>query len=300
VSRLNHPIPRYLDVQWGVQHWASAFQLLGVKKMTLGFIGTGTITEAVVRGLCHQSLPKCTITVSPRGAENAKRLAQTFDNVRIAANNQDVVDSSDIVFLALRPQVAEPEIRALRFKANQRVVSFVSTLSRELLQSWVSVPIQITQAVPLPFVGVRLGTTVIYPPNPDVAALFNQLGTSVEVSDPAELELLQTASALMGTYFGLLEKASEWLQSKGLQSEDAIAYLRQLYAGLANALATSDEHFSALRKEFSTKGGLNEQLFDVFSSQGGLTALHSGLDAVLDRIKKNRPAAIIEAPGNLG
>lgn len=268
--------------------------------MTLGFIGTGTITEAVVRGLCHHSLPKYSITVSPRGAEHAKRLAQIFDNVRIAANNQDVVDSSDIVFLALRPQIAEPEIRALRFKANQRVVSFVSTLSRELLQSWVSEPIQITQAVPLPFVGAHLGATAIYPPTPDIAALFNQLGTAVEVSDPAELELLLTASALMGTYFGLLEKASEWLHSKGLQSEVANAYLRQLHVGLANALTTNEAHFSALREEFSTKGGLNEQLFAVFSNQGGLTALDSGLDVVLDRIKKNRPAAIIATPSNLG
>lgn len=267
--------------------------------MKLGFIGTGTITEAVVRGLCHQSLPKCTITVSPRGAEHAKRLAQTFDNVRIADNNQDVVDSSDIVFLALRPQIAEPEIRALRFNTNQRVVSFVATLSRELLQSWVSEPLQITQAVPLPFVGAHLGATAIYPPTPDVAALFNQLGTAVEVSDPAELELLLTASALMGTYFGLLEKASEWLQSKGLQSKDANAYLRLLHAGLANALTTNEAHFSALREEFSTKGGLNEQLFDVFSNNGGLTALDTGLDAVLDRIKKNRPAAVIAAPSNL-
>jgi len=66
--------------------------------------------------------------------------------------------------------------------------------------------------------------------------------TAVEVSDPAELELLLTASALMGTYFGLLEKASEWLHSKGLQSKDATAYLRQFHVGLANALTTDQPH----------------------------------------------------------
>ena len=122
----------------------------------------------------------------------------------------------------------------------------------------------------------------------------------MEVSDPAELDLLLTASALMGTYFGILEKASEWLQSKGLQSEDATTYLRQLHAGLANALTANEANFSALREEFSTKGGLNEQLFDVFSNHGGLTALDSGLDAVLNRIKKNRPTAIIATKSNMG
>lgn len=257
----------------------------------LGFIGTGAITEAVVSGLCHPDLPTCVITVSPRGAYQARRLADTFPNVTIGATNQQVIDRSDIVFLALRPQVAEKAIRELVFKAEQSIVSFIATVSTEDIQTWIPRPVKITQAVPLPFVGARLGATVVFPPEPDIAALFNRLGTAVEVNNVSELELLLTVSALMGTYFGLLEQASKWLCSRGIQGNDADAYLRQLHVGLANSLTTRNLDFAALRNEFSTKGGLNEQLFDVFSRQGGLAALENGLDAVLNRVRKGTSAA---------
>ncbi len=258
--------------------------------MKLGFVGTGTIAEAVVRGLCHSDMPPCTIIVSPRGAENARRLARAFPSVAIASSNQDVVNQSEIVFLALRPQIAEDAIRSLTFKPGQRVVSFIATVSREMLQSWATQQLQITQAVPLPFVGTHLGATAIFPPTPIVAALFNRLGTAVEVEKASDLELLLTASALMGTYFGLLEHVAGWLEARGLHQKEATPYLRQLHAGLAHTLTESRSEFGMLRTEYSTKGGLNEQLFDVFSTQGGLAALGDGLEAVLARIRKNRPA----------
>lgn len=51
----------------------------------------------------------------------ASRLADKFPIVRVGADNQDVVDSADIVFLAIRPQIAEEVITELRFRADQRL-----------------------------------------------------------------------------------------------------------------------------------------------------------------------------------
>ena len=73
--------------------------------MRLGFIGTGTIASATVRGLIgggHQ------ITVSERGAAHAARLAAEFESVSIA-DNQGVIDQSDTVFIGLMAEAA-PDI----------------------------------------------------------------------------------------------------------------------------------------------------------------------------------------------
>lgn len=65
--------------------------------MRLGVIGTGTIATAAMRGIAgdgHQ------ITVSRRSAANAEGLARDFPNVSVA-DNQTVLDQSDVVFVAL-------------------------------------------------------------------------------------------------------------------------------------------------------------------------------------------------------
>jgi pyrroline-5-carboxylate reductase len=80
--------------------------------MKLGFVGTGTITEAVVTGLFKTRFRDAAIAVSPRNDEVAARLAATHPNVSIASSNQDLFDSSDIVFLAVRPQIVERDRHA--------------------------------------------------------------------------------------------------------------------------------------------------------------------------------------------
>ncbi|MGO8658826.1 NAD(P)-binding domain-containing protein, partial [Rhizobium ruizarguesonis] len=75
---------------------------------------------------------------SPRSAHIAATLADEFAAVRIAKDNQDVVERSDMVFLAIRPQVAEEVVRALSFRDSQMVVSLVAATERQALSEWIA------------------------------------------------------------------------------------------------------------------------------------------------------------------
>ena len=50
----------------------------------------------------HDNSPPATIVVSPRNAEKASKLSQKVPQVKVAESNQAVIDSCDIVFLAIR------------------------------------------------------------------------------------------------------------------------------------------------------------------------------------------------------
>lgn len=73
---------------------------------TVGFIGTGLITRAVVTGLCTSKAPPKRIVLSPRssdvGEELVKQFGRTHD-ITVAPSNQHVVDSSDWVVIATPP-----------------------------------------------------------------------------------------------------------------------------------------------------------------------------------------------------
>ncbi|MBX5179701.1 NAD(P)-binding domain-containing protein [Rhizobium lentis] len=253
---------------------------------SIGFVGTGVITEAMVRGLLADPAYALEIHVSPRSAHMAETLAGAFAAVNIAKDNQDVVDRSDMVFLAIRPQVAEEVVRELSFRAGQTVVSVVAATERHALLDWIGADVHLVQAIPLPFVATRQGVTAIYPPDDTVAALFDTLGTAVQCQSRKEYDLLAAASATMSTYFGIMETVGVWLETSGLERAKANAYIAPLFASLVQkASGPGAEPFSTLSREFATRGGLNEQVLTDFEKKGGIAALIEALDGVLARIE---------------
>jgi pyrroline-5-carboxylate reductase len=255
--------------------------------MRIGFVGTGEITQAIVTGISKTDLAETPIHLSPRNETIAGRLASKFANVSVAKDNQDVLDNADLVFLAIRPQIVESVVRALTFRDDHHVVSLVAATPLDRLATWLNAKVQLAQAIPLPFVATLNGATAIHPADPVVSGIFAKLGTAIEVASKVEYDLLGTASALMGTYYGILEAGTKWLENKGLSHDSGRAYLNQMFGALSNAAALSPEKsFEEMRSEFSTKGGLNEQVYTTFAADGGVKALSDALDGVFRRIRE--------------
>ncbi|PZV35871.1 NAD(P)-binding domain-containing protein [Mesorhizobium kowhaii] len=169
--------------------------------MRLGFVGTGTISSAVIAGLMQSDLKIEQITVSPRNSETAAKLAERYSRVSIGRDNQDVVDTSQVVFLAVRSQVAEAIIKEIRFRPEQHIVSFIPVFSIETISEWIGVPAKLTRAVPLPFVAQGMGATAFYPSDETISAVFAELGTAVAVTDLQEYEVLTTKRCSHGHLF---------------------------------------------------------------------------------------------------
>ena len=252
--------------------------------MRLGFIGTGSITSSIVTGLVKSNWNFHEISLSPRNSAVAARLAELNHTIRVRTDNQAVLEDSEVVFLAVRPQIARDVVAPLVFRAGHRVINLVAGLKSEDLARWVAAPIAICRAIPAPFVADLCGVTAIYPRDAVAMEIFSRLGKVVEARGPGDFELFGSACCLMGTYFGFLESAARWMQSNGMDYEVARAFLPPLFAGLAHATASSPKSFEELRTAFSTRGGLNEKTFEVFQSQGGTQALTAALEAAYSKL----------------
>jgi len=264
--------------------------------LVLGFVGTGTITASIVDGLCGARGASNRIWLSPRNADVAARLAATCSQATVAASNQQVLDGSDIVFLAVRPQIAHDVIRQLRFRPEHRVISLVATFSRDKIAALAAPASAICCAVPQPTVAARLGPTVIFPPDPVARALFDRLGKAFEASSERELQALWASTAAMASYFSTLDTLSSWLGRNGVQAGTARDYIAAMFRGLSHVPVASEATFSALADEFTTKGGLNEQFARDLARGGVFDAWSDGLDAILARIRKSDNAA--DAPSD--
>ena len=113
--------------------------------MNLGFVGTGEITAANVTGLCSGSTHDLSIRLSPRHHAIATRLADRFAAVSIASSNQEVLDSSDVIVIAVRPPVSSSVLAELRVRPEHGVISLVSGLSSRSLSELLAPAIRIVR-----------------------------------------------------------------------------------------------------------------------------------------------------------
>jgi pyrroline-5-carboxylate reductase len=253
--------------------------------MIFGFLGTGTITDAIVTGLMATDLPVTRIVVSPRNAAVAADLAARIARVEVAADNQAVVDAADVLFLAVRPQVAKEVLTGLRFDRDQTIVSLIAATDHASLKAWTAPNASIVRAIPLPFVAERRGVTAIFPADPQTQQIFDALGSAVACETREEFDLLAAASSLMATYFGIMDRTTEWLVDRGFEEARARAYLAPLFQSLADTAVNAPQtRLARLREMHSTAGGLNEQVFQDFDARGGTRSLIDALDRVHRRI----------------
>ncbi|WP_296617231.1 pyrroline-5-carboxylate reductase [Sphingomonas sp.] len=254
---------------------------------TLGFVGTGTIAAAMIEGLALSGSEA--IVVSPRNADIAAGLAARFPNVTIAADNQAVVDASDMVVLSVRPQIADEVLRPLAFRADQHVLSLIATISLDYLHEVTAPAATVTRAVPLPPVARGQGPTAMFPPNAAVKALYDRLGTAIELTDESEFDVFSTVTATMGAYFAFAHTIAAWMVDEGVDAARAHAFTAQLLEGLGSApRATPGKDFAELADEHQTRGGINEQVFRAITRDGVLPDLDAALDGVLARLRAGR------------
>jgi pyrroline-5-carboxylate reductase len=257
--------------------------------MTFGFLGTGSITSAVVTGLSSSGDAFQSIRVSPRNPQTAADLVRRFPGVSIASSNQDVLDSSDTVVVAVRPPIAREVLAELRFRPGHRVISLVSGLTLESLAALVAPATHITRAVPLLSTAQRMGPTAIYPPDDFTKALFAAIGTAIEVDTEAQFDAICATTATLSSFYAFMDGVASWLSANGIPEATARDYVARMFLGeTSTAVDLPEESFQSLAKAHTTAGGINEQFLRFLSERGLLASIPEGLDQIMKRIRPGK------------
>lgn len=177
------------------------------------------------------------ITVSPRNAEKAASLAERFpERVSVAADNQSVVDSADVVLVGLLPDVAAEVLPQLAFRPEQRVVSMMATVPHADVVRMTKLPAdQVTISVPLPTTQRRQGPVLMYPPHSDAKALYAAIGTPVPVEEEGQIKVMISFTSLISQYYAILDTCTKWATRAGADEGAAGNFVGSFFAALAAA-----------------------------------------------------------------
>ena len=255
--------------------------------MILGFLGTGRIASSVIEGVFKSKLKIKKIYISPRNKRIAKKLSKRFKKVIISKNNQQLIDKSNWVFLAVTPKVGGKILKKLNFRKNQKIVSFISTIDLAQLKKVIGQKVKIVRAIPLPPISIRKGPVPICPPDKQVKSFFNQLGTTVEIKNEKSSINFRATSGMMAPFYELLKVLSDWLVKKGIKRNEAQKYITSLFVALSeDSVLNSKKHLKYLVSESQTPGGLNEQGVKELRRSGFYKSLEKSLNSILTRLNK--------------
>lgn len=244
--------------------------------MRIGFIGTGTISAAVIEGL--QSLPEAPeVIVSPRSEATSIALAAKFKNVSRAQSNAEVA-TADIVFLGMRPMHLEEAMAGIDFKAGQIVASMVAGFGYDAIRTrWPKATV--CRFIPLPGIARGKGPMATCPAVPEIVSLVSPLGDLFVAPDEARIHF-GGLNSFMSSYYELQRALIEVGTSAGISESDARGFVVSLLGMLADtAQHTPDAAFGSLVEEHQTKGGLNERVRATLLEQGWFDAPRAALHA---------------------
>jgi len=255
--------------------------------MKIGFIGTGHITKSVINGILGSKLKIKKILISKRSNKISTALKKKSKKIAILNDNQEIINKSNWVFLAVTPDVGHKILPKLKFKKNQTIISFISTIKMRDLKNYVKVNSKIVRAIPLPPISIRKGPVPIFPPNKKVKQFFDYLGTTVEINKENLSLNFWSTSSMMAPFYELLQTLSSWLNSKGINKMDAQKYITSLFIALSeDAKVNAKKDLKILVKNSQTPRGLNEQAVNELRKSGFFKSLNITTNSVLKRLKK--------------
>ena len=255
--------------------------------MKLGFIGTGKIASSVITGIYNSKISFTKILISPRNKVIANKLRTKFNKVIIAKDNQEIIDKCNWIFLSITPTVGQKIIKDLKFRSNQTIISFISTITLAQLKKAIKVKAKIVRAIPLPPISLKKGPVPICPPNKKVKDFFNKIGTTVEIKNEKLSINFWAISGIMASYYELLRVMINWLIKRGVKRNDAQKYITSLFLALSkDATVNSNKDLKYLVKDSQTPKGLNEQGVKELRKTGFYKDLEKTLNNIHKRLKK--------------
>lgn len=245
----------------------------------VGIIGIGRLGAAIARAVL--ALPgQGPLLVSHRNAVRVAALCREDDRVK-PSDPAAIVETCDIVVVALRPDAARALLPPLPWSARHRVVSTMAEIPLDALRGLAPGAGSHCRVLAMPSVAEGGQLLPVFPDCAAVRHLFGDRNTLLPTRDEAQLVALWAITGLLSTVMTVGDVAAQWLQETGIEPAQAAAYTRTLFSDVHAATA---DGFEAGLDHVSTPGGLNVMMRARLLHAGIEMILRDGLDSIRARL----------------
>ncbi|MBB3966790.1 pyrroline-5-carboxylate reductase [Rhizobium metallidurans] len=231
----------------------------------------------MVEGLARSGT-RDTVILSPRG--KSSQLAARH-GLAICADNHELVERSDIIILAVRPEDAVGAIQGLPWRKNQIVISVCAGVA---LSQFPAIPARIVRAMPLTATEINASPTVFYPDVREARALIARLGPAIALGSEKEFEIATVNAAIYGWAQDIVRQSVVWGSSRGADETLMRQLVAQTFVAAGRMIAETAQPMEAILGDLVTPGGITELGLQVLDLEGQPAAWQAACEAVLARL----------------
>ena len=267
--------------------------------MTVGFIGTGNMANAIVRGMVGSGgFPADEVVVFDRNADKRELLGADL-GVQVAGSAEELVDASDVVVVAVKPQGIPVLLEGLAGRIAERrrvVVSIAAGTPLARLESFLT-----TDAAPgsdsavvrvMPNVNAMIGagmsavTGNAAATADDVAtvvAIFQAVGEVVEIPESQFSTYTAIAGSSPAFAYLFIDALSRAAVAGGMPKAQATQIAAQAVLGSAKMVRESEKSPWDLIDTVCSPGGTTVAGLLALEDRGFLSTVAHGVKATIDR-----------------
>lgn len=260
----------------------------------VGVIGVGNMGEALVNGLLHGQVCKPEqIFCSDARPERQKEIRQVY-GIKVTSRNIEVVKQSEILILAVKPQVMKPVIGEIAkyIDLSKLVISIAAGVPLSAIESCAEKELRLIRVMPNICVSVREGVSAIAAgknvEKEDLTiakTIFDSVGKSLFIGE----NLLDAVTGLSGSgpayIFLIIDALADAGVRVGLARNDALILASQTILGAAKMQIETGEHPGKLKDMVTSPGGTSIAGLHALEEGGLRAALMNAVEAATQRSK---------------
>ncbi len=235
-----------------------------LRNKQVGFVGSGNMGEALVNGLLHGHLCRPEqIFCSDVRPERLKAIREKYE-VKGTAHNTEVVKQSDIIILAVKPQILKKVVDEIAkyLDLSKLIISIAAGVPLEAIEACAKKELKLIRVMPNICVSVREGISAIAAgkhASKEDLLLAKTIFDSVGKSRFIEEVLLDAVTGLSGSgpayIFLIIDALADAGVKVGLSRDDALILAAQTVLGSAKMLLETGEHPGKLKDLVTSPGG---------------------------------------------
>jgi pyrroline-5-carboxylate reductase len=260
----------------------------------LGFIGTGKMGSALIKGICGAGLFSGSDVYASDLYEPSLEELKRDSGVNVSTDNTITVSNSDVIVLAVKPQILRKVISSIKddVTENKLVISIAAGVKLEDIEKEFNTGTRVVRVMPNIAATVAEAASAITQGKnaskedaEDALAIFRSVGSAIQVPE----NLMDAVTGLSGSgpayIFPIIEAMADGAVYEGLDRKSAMILAAQTVMGAAKMALETEMHPGELKDMVTSPAGTTIRGIRVLEENGVRAAF---MNAVIESSNRSK------------
>jgi pyrroline-5-carboxylate reductase len=266
-----------------------------LREKRVAFIGCGNMGSVLISGTLSSGLiSKDKVLVTDIRPERLEYIRER-EGISITEKNREAVEKSDVIVLAVKPQVIGKVLSEIRdvVTGDKVIISIAAGITTGFIEEALGKEVPVVRVMPNTPCLVKTGASGISPgkyageqEETIAEEMFRGVGIVVKVPE----QMLDAVTALSGSgpayIFYIIESLIEAGMEMGLSEDDARKLVSQTVLGAARMFVETGESPQVLRAKVTSPGGTTEAALKYLEEKGFQKILIAAVKEAAKRSKE--------------